>query len=133
MALHNCDYCGKVFNSAGSRVCPECSKLLDEVYMKVRKYIYQDSRSANFSNIVENTGVPEKALSHLINQGRISLGNRMAGGIKCRICGKEAEDGVLCDRCKDRLRSEKLFSQLTGTTDEGCRKTGSRVLPLNQK
>lgn len=133
MALCVCDYCGKAFSSLGASVCPECMKILDEAYAKTRKYIYQNSNGVNFTDIVENAGIPEKALSYLISQGKIMLGGKSGNRMKCRICGKEAEDGVLCSRCKAKLCSENVFSLSSQRKKPERDKPGSTILPLTKK
>ncbi|HBR09408.1 MAG TPA: hypothetical protein DD735_11035 [Clostridiales bacterium] len=133
MALRECDYCGKAFCSLGPPICPECTEILDRAYAKARKYIYQGSGPTNFTDIVNNAGVSEKALSFLIDQGRIVLGGRAWGNGKCRVCGREAKDGVLCGGCREKLSAEKLIFQAVkaeGTLERSA-KTG--VLPLIKK
>ncbi|NCB50707.1 MAG: hypothetical protein EOM54_02320 [Clostridia bacterium] len=106
---------------------------MDEAYTKAKKYIYQNPQRASFADIIKNTEISEKALSRLMSQGKINLGGKKGSGMKCRVCGKEAEDGVLCNRCREKLRSEKFFSQSSGTARETNKKEGSGILPLNQK
>jgi hypothetical protein len=107
MPISVCEYCGKPFNTFGAPLCADCSKLIEESYIKSRKYIYQNSKS-DFGAIVEATGVTEKALSYLINKGRILVANRQGSGVRCRACGKETSSGQLCDACAARILSEKL-------------------------
>jgi predicted amidophosphoribosyltransferase len=108
MAIIVCEYCGKPFSGYSVKLCPACTKVIDETYLKVRRYIYQNSKTADFTSIVEGTGIEEKALSYLINKGRIEIANKNGGGLRCRACGKETGGGNLCDQCKTKLALEKL-------------------------
>jgi len=130
LALCKCDYCGKPFNSVGTKLCAECMQLVDEAYVKVRKYIYQNSDKADFSSIVENTEVAEKALSYLINEGRIVIENGGGRGVRCRACGTSVLSGVLCQQCKQKLISEKLMSGANKYEKPEKKTAGSKIQPL---
>ena len=110
MAIIICEYCNKPFNNYGVTMCPECTRLIEDSYIKARRYIYHNPKT-NFIGIVENTDVPEKALSYLINKGRIEIANA-SGGPRCRACGKQTTSGALCDQCKAKLISEKLTEKV---------------------
>jgi hypothetical protein len=107
MPILICEYCGKPFNNYGVTLCGACSKIIEETYIKVRRYIYQNSKTCDFISIVEATEVPDKALRYLISKGRIEIAGKAGGGPRCRACGKEASGGVLCDQCKAKLITEK--------------------------
>jgi len=132
LALRVCEYCGKPFNSFGARICAECSSMLDKDYLKARKYIYRNPQDAKFAKIVENTDVSEKALNYLIKQGRIEVGDKQAGGHKCRVCGRDVQSGCLCDRCKEILQSDHLLSE-TGQLEDDKKQERTDVLPLSFK
>jgi len=83
---------------------------LDEAYITVRRHIYRNPERVNFAAVVEETGVAEEMLSYLIDQGRIVLGGDAGGGATCRACGAKTAGGILCERCRRRLISEKLLS-----------------------
>ena len=108
MAIIVCEYCNKPFNGFSVKLCPACTRIMDETYLKARRFIYQNTKTADFSSIIEGTEIEEKALSYLINKGRIEIANRSGGGLRCRACGKETSGGNLCDTCKTKLAVEKL-------------------------
>lgn len=110
MSITICEYCGKPFNNPCVKLCSECSKIIDESYVKARRFIYQNPKASDFIMIVQETGVPEKALSYLINKGRIEISNKPGSGLKCRACGKEIKGGGLCEQCLNKLLSEKKLS-----------------------
>lgn len=112
MALCSCEFCGKPFNSIGSKLCPECLKKTDEYYLQVRKFIYQNPEQATFTSIVEQTEVPEQVLNYLISQGRVVLEDYSGSGtMRCRACGQITNGGSLCDRCRKKLMLEHLMPQ----------------------
>lgn len=131
MALSKCDYCGKPFNSMGSKVCSDCMQRLDEAFIIIRKYIYQNSVKTDFTAIIENTGVSEKILSYLMNQGRVNIDNTSGKGGKCRVCGSETQSGVLCEQCKQKLFSEQFMSAATKSQKTATESGKSSIIPLS--
>ena len=127
MALSRCEFCGNAFNSFGSRMCSDCTKALDETYLKVRKFIYQNPDKANFAMIVENTEVSEKALTYLIKQGKINIDSKMGIGNRCRACGAETTAGPLCEQCRIKILAESLKVKKDSEID----KKKPEVLPIN--
>ena len=117
MPILVCEYCGKPFNNVGVKLCPACSKIVEDSYIKARRYIYKNPKTSDFISIVDETEIPEKALSYLIKKGRIEIANKAGGGPRCRACGKETLSGTICDQCRARLLSEKLAEK----TDEAKR------------
>ncbi len=128
MALSRCEYCGNAFNSFGSKICRNCTKELDEAYLKVRKFIYQNPDKANFALIVENTEVSEKQLTYLIKQGKINIDNKMGIGNRCRACGAETSAGPLCEQCRMKVLAESLKVKKDLKNDE---KGKPEILPIN--
>lgn len=105
MAFAQCKYCDNLFNNYGSKkVCPECDKKLDEAFVQVRNYIYKHPGTTDFSVLAEGTGVEEKAISFLIEDGRLQFGGKYSG--HCRVCGKPADESGLCPMCKTSFTSE---------------------------
>jgi hypothetical protein len=131
MALAKCELCEKPFNSfGGKKLCGPCTDEVDKAYVIVRKYIYQNPGKSDFMTIVEATGVPEKVLNCLIDQGRIVTADRGGGKApRCKACGVPIQEGVLCPRCKSKLISQKLMSSAPdGNSQQNF--TGKRTQPL---
>jgi predicted amidophosphoribosyltransferase len=134
MPIIVCEYCGKPFNNAGVKLCPSCSKDIEEAYIKARRYIYQNPKTCDFISIVEETEIPEKALSYLINKGRIVIADKTAGGLKCRACGKETDGGSLCESCMAKIMKEKLTNQQNKKeAEKPTPDTSKKVNPLYVK
>ena len=108
MPISICEYCGKPFNNYTMTLCAECSKIVEEAYVKARRYIYQNSKINDYGTIIEATEIPEKALGYLIKKGRIEVANKTGSGLRCRACGKETTGRALCDHCMSKVVSEKL-------------------------
>lgn len=111
MAICVCELCNKPFTGMGPGLCRDCIRLVDEVYVKARKFIYQNPEKADFTTIIEEVGLPEKALSYLINKGRLEIANKNGVGVKCRACGKETRGSNICEQCRSKLITEKLLAR----------------------
>jgi predicted amidophosphoribosyltransferase len=110
LAICVCELCNKPYNGIQG-LCRECIKLVDETYIKARKFIYQYPIKADFATMVQETDLSEKALSYLINKGRLEIASRNGGGRKCRACGRETQAGNICEQCRVKLLSEKLTAK----------------------
>lgn len=101
-----CTFCGRLFQSTGPNICPECSVKLDEDFVRVREYLYDNPGNVDVLDIVNNTGVSEKAVLRLIKDGRLarkdSEGNSL---LRCAICGAPISSGRLCRQCMDEWKA----------------------------
>jgi len=101
MPICLCEYCQKPFNSvSGQKICAACSKEIDEVFTSVRKYIYSTNEQITVAKLVEELGVPEKAVEYLLRQRRLTFGPHQGETGKCRVCGASTSGSALCDKCR---------------------------------
>lgn len=132
MAIGLCEYCGKPFNCVGGMLCVPCSKIMDETYIKVRRYIYQNPKDCEFIAVIEATEVSEKALNYLIKKGRIEISGTTGGGLRCRACGKETTSGSVCEQCMSKIVSEKLMAKETKETKNTNQSSGGKkIIPMS--
>ncbi|UOO37307.1 hypothetical protein IZU99_08595 [Oscillospiraceae bacterium CM] len=118
MAISVCEFCRKPFNSYGASLCADCSKTIDEAYLKARKFIYMNPDKADFISITEETEITEKALSYLINKGRIEISGKNGVGVgRCRACGKEISSGTVCQSCLSKVLAEKMKADSESSAD----------------
>lgn len=103
MNLINCQECGKVFASAGQKVCPDCSKSEEEKYELVKDYLW-DHPNSTVKTVSDATGVEEKLIIKFIKENRLqSEGLEIDYKLKCKICSKEIEAGVYCESCRTKM------------------------------
>ncbi len=101
-----CDYCGEPFNSFGPKICGKCSKELDEIFTKVRRYMYSVGGAVTAEQITEELEVPEKAVLYLIETGRIVTTSELGWHDKCGVCGKAVPNGTsMCPTCSKSVLS----------------------------
>lgn len=103
MAFCQCEYCNKICNMQGQKLCPECSKELDAIYKKIRKYMYMTGERVTAAKIVEELNVPEKAVDYLIRDSRLVLDRGAKDIGKCKICGATTDGDILCRECRKKF------------------------------
>ncbi|PUU86609.1 MAG: flagellar protein, partial [Halanaerobium sp.] len=93
MNLINCQECGKVFASAGSKVCPDCRQSEEEKFELVKEYLW-DHPNSTVPTVSEATGVKETMIIKFIKEDRLqSEGLDIEYSLKCKTCGREIESG----------------------------------------
>lgn len=102
MSIINCKNCGKIFNYDGFKICPTCRKEEDELFKKVKEYLYKHPGSSAQA-VSEATEISiDKILSYL-KQGKIEIsGDNMI--LECEICGVAIASGRYCDKCNANLQ-----------------------------
>ena len=58
MDIRNCRRCNKIFQYRGSKYCPSCMLDLDQIFIKVRDYIYENP-NATIVDVSQEVGVEE--------------------------------------------------------------------------
>ena len=103
MAFCQCEYCKKICNMQGHKLCPECSKELDGIYKKIRKHMYMTGGRVTAAKIVEELNVPEQAVDYLIRDNRLVLDRGAENMGKCKICGNSTDGDILCRECRKKF------------------------------
>ena len=103
MNIIQCSLCKKPFQSIGGKVCVECLTKLDEDFVVVRDYIYENKK-ADVDKVAEETGVPKQHILYLLKQGRLIVEDPSGGSLLyCEICKKPISTGKMCADCKAHL------------------------------
>lgn len=104
MELKNCKICGDLFlYNNGDRICPRCHQKEEEDFEAVKSFLW-DNPKATLSQVVENTGVPEKKIIRYVREGRIELADMSEVPNHCEICGKLISQGRICADCAGELK-----------------------------
>ena len=103
MNIVKCKMCRKPFHSLGGFTCPDCLRKIDEDFITVRDYIY-DNPHCTIDKASEKTGVEKAVILHLLKEGRLTLDNPDADWVLvCEACKKPITSGRMCDQCKKDL------------------------------
>ena len=99
--VKQCKQCGRLFESFGESLCSRCIAELEDLYTKVKDYVY-DHPDANVFDVSKETGVPEKTVLEFLREGKLSMN---AAELECEECGKSISTGRLCSECKNKLEN----------------------------
>ena len=103
MEIKNCRECGMMFNyTGGLQVCPNCMKKMEEKFIEVKKYIY-DNPGAGIQQVSDEMEVSIKLLKKWIREERLTFSADSGVGIDCERCGKTILSGRFCDECKNKV------------------------------
>lgn len=106
MEVRNCKSCGRLFNYIGaSPICPNCAKKLDEVYAKVKEYIY-DHPGASINEVSEENDVSVNQIKKWVREEKLSFSEDSPVGLACEGCGKMIKTGRYCKECKLKTAKE---------------------------
>ena len=137
MYLEQCTYCGEAFTASSSKVCAKCAKELDGYFARVRKFLYTTPVEVTSADIIKELDIPEKALVHLIESGRLMSEKKLVYKTTCKVCGKEMNSGALvCASCSKTL-NESLggFAAQSRKSDEDAASLRERkkVQPMHNR
>ncbi|NLV99769.1 MAG: MerR family transcriptional regulator [Clostridiales bacterium] len=97
MDIRNCKRCNRLFQYNGIKYCPKCVLELDEMFIKVRDYLYEN-KNANIAEVSEATGVEEKVILEFLRDGRLEL-REPSPDLTCERCDKPITSGRMCKDC----------------------------------
>ena len=106
MEVRNCRECGKMFNYiAGMRICPTCTKKLDEKFAKVKTYIYENP-GVGIKEVSDANDVSINLIKKWVREERLAFTAGSAVGIDCERCGKTILSGRFCEECKKQVTKQ---------------------------
>jgi len=105
MEVRQCDFCRVPYHSHGNKLCAECLLELDQDFIKIREYLY-DNEGAGIDEVSEATGVTRKTILHLLKEERLIVGDengRNNGILTCESCKRPISTGRMCAGCKQQV------------------------------
>ncbi len=69
--LRECKSCGKVFNSRGRKVCPDCMMRLEELYSYIHDYLRDHDDDYNVETLAEAMDINPVDVQLLVEMGYI--------------------------------------------------------------
>ena len=102
MDIRNCKICGGMFQYVGSKVCPRCSKVLEDTLQEVKAYI-QEHKGATVREVAEEFNVSVKQIHRWVQEERLEFAPGVATGIVCSKCGIPISSGTMCQKCVTSL------------------------------
>lgn len=105
MPLANCPECGHLFNRLHDRLCPACTARENEQFDRVRAHM-RENNVHSATQLADETEVPRDVILRWVDEGRLELQRTDEEREGCKRCGKPAEHGDLCNRCKTELAQQ---------------------------
>lgn len=107
MEVRTCRKCGRLFNYIGSgeEVCAFCKANEDEVFKKVKDYLYEH-KGVGFYELKEATEVDAEMLRKWLKEGRIEFAKGVESGLVCERCGEPIPSGRYCEKCKAEMAGD---------------------------
>jgi len=105
MGVKQCEFCRKPH--LGNRLCSDCLQQLDEDFILVREYLY-DNEGAGIEEVSEATGVSRRTIFYLLKEERLIVGDEngcVNSILTCESCKKPIATGRMCTACKNEVRS----------------------------
>lgn len=102
MNLRNCPVCGKLFVYVTKNMCPDCIKKEEELFDKVRDYLYENPNSS-LEEVNKATGVDVRKILEFLKEGRLILKQGNPYLLSCEICGKAILTGRYCEQCASEM------------------------------
>lgn len=103
MEVRNCKQCGKIYNYYyGHGFCPSCEAKMEDMFKKVKEYIYDNPR-ATIPQVADEFDISPNMIRNWVRDERLSFTEESAVGIECESCGKMIRTGRYCEECKRNL------------------------------
>ena len=132
MNIVQCKTCGKLFHTLGGRTCNDCLRKIDEDFITVRDFIY-DNPNSRMDKISEETGVEKSVILQLIKDGRLILDSPDTEGlITCEVCKKPLSTGRMCEECKSKVASS-MNNSIAGAKPPESEKKDMKASKYNAK
>lgn len=115
MEIRNCRRCGKIFYFGRENLCPDCMKLEEQDFEKVRSFL-KEFPGSKITDVITYTGVSDKKILRYLREGRIEILDQNQDFLKCLHCGKAISTGRYCKECYSKYSN--TVKELYTTSDE---------------
>lgn len=103
MEVRSCKSCGRLFNYVqGDRICPACTKKMDEKFVEVKKYV-RDNPKVDINVLSSEMDVSIRQIKRWIREERLCFTDESPIGLNCENCGAIIKTGRFCRACKDQM------------------------------
>ena len=99
--LFNCSICGGGLKQirSGEYQCQKCGNYEYDDFGKVRKYLDENGPQPK-EKIILDTGVTRAVVNMFLEEQRLEVAPHSEKALRCSICGKEIQSGIICSACK---------------------------------
>ncbi len=126
MDVRNCKRCGNLFDYTGKSLCPACEKEMEDKFLEVRKYIY-DNPGAGMPEVAEETDVPMQQIKRWVREERLSFTKDSGVSIECEKCGRPILTGRFCPNCKQSMANSLNNLYVTTSPQKDKKATSAKM------
>lgn len=108
--LRNCRRCGKMYNYlSGPPICIDCKNADEEIFKKVKEYLY-DKPGSTLSQVATDLDVSVEKIKMFLKEGRLEITDDSNIILECERCGKSVKTGRFCKECQHEVNTDILGS-----------------------
>lgn len=104
--VRNCRRCGRLYNYIGGPpICMDCRNADEEVFKKVKEYLYANP-GATLSQVSMECDVSVEKIKMFLREGRLEITDGSNIILECEKCGKAIKTGRFCNECQSHLHND---------------------------
>ncbi|KNY28631.1 MerR family transcriptional regulator [Pseudobacteroides cellulosolvens] len=136
--IRNCKRCGQIFNYVGKQICPDCLKVDEDDFKRVKEYLYKYP-GTSMSKVSEDLEISMQKITRYLREGRLEIvGDEANMVLSCEGCGKSIRSGRFCDACsgglaKDFQKTAAEINETIASSPTGNKGFEMRFLNKNAK
>ncbi len=130
--LRNCRRCGRMYNYIGGPpICLDCKNADEEVFKKVKDYLY-DNPGATLSQVAMDCDVSVEKIKMFLKEGRLEITEGTNIILECERCGKSIKTGRFCNECQNQIHNDISGTAAKAERDPDIKKPGVGMRYLNK-
>lgn len=133
--LRNCRRCGRMYNYIGGPpICQDCKNADEEVFKKVKDYLY-DNPGATLSQVALDLEVSVEKIKMFLKEGRLEITDDSNIVLECERCGKSIKTGRFCRDCQNEVSGdlERTTKSIPQDSTDQYKGNGIGMRYLNKK
>jgi flagellar operon protein (TIGR03826 family) len=104
--LRNCRRCGRMYNYIGGPpICIDCKNADEEVFKKVKEYLYERP-GATLSQVSMDLQVSVEKIKMFLKEGRLEITEGSNIILECERCGAAIKTGRFCIECQNQVSND---------------------------
>jgi flagellar operon protein (TIGR03826 family) len=104
--IRNCRRCGRIYNYIGGPpICIDCRNADEEIFKKVKEYLY-DNPKATLSQVSMECNVSVEKIKMFLKEGRLEITDGANIVLECERCGKPINTGRYCNDCQNQVTND---------------------------
>lgn len=108
--IRNCRRCGRMYNYIGGPpLCLDCRKADEEVFKRVKEYLYENP-GATLSQVSLDCDVSVEKIKLFLKEGRLEITDGANIILECERCGTAIKTGRYCEACKHEVAHDIVES-----------------------